>query len=137
MKDTQDEQEPTQPGERQSLPLINEAHVAGRLTNAVTANDYGDGKNRVQFSIAVPRGGRKIEGQPDVDFITITGWGAIAKQCEGLKKGDGVEVQGRLRTWQDETKRYHWGITANMLQVIVRHTPQAGGSAKQQDLAGV
>ena len=136
MKDTQDETEPAHPGERQTLPMINEAHVAGRLTNSVTAKDYGEGKNRVQFSIAVPRG-RKVEGQPDVDFITITGWGAIAKQCEGLQKGDGVEVQGRLRTWQDETKRYHWGITANMLQVIVRHSSNAGGSAKQQELAGV
>ncbi|MDE2144264.1 MAG: hypothetical protein KGJ84_17790, partial [Elusimicrobia bacterium] len=56
-----------QPGERPALPAINEAHVAGRLTNTVTAKDYGEGKKRAQFSIAVPRGGRKKEGQPDVD----------------------------------------------------------------------
>lgn len=136
MKDTQEEQEPEQPGERQTLPMINEAHIAGRLTNAVTAKDYGEGKNRVQFSVAVPRPGPKKEGQPDVDFVTITGWGAIAKQCDGLKKGDGVEVEGRLRTWQDETSRYHWGITANMLKVVVR-PPAARGGPKQEELAGV
>ncbi|MDE2141190.1 MAG: single-stranded DNA-binding protein [Elusimicrobia bacterium] len=136
MKDTQDETDQTPPGGRQTLPMINEAHVAGRLTNSVTAKDYGEGKNRVQFSIAVPRPGSRKEGQPDADFITITGWGAIAKQCEGLKKGDGVEVTGRLRTWEDEAKRYHWGITANMLKVVVRARAARSGP-KQEELAGV
>ncbi len=125
------------PGERPALPAINEAHVVGRLTNTVTAKDYGEGKTRAQFSVAVPRGGRKKEGQPDVDYVTITAWGAIATQCEGLSKGDALDIHGRLRTWKDETDRYHWGITADMLQVLYRQPAKAGGGAKQQELAGV
>ncbi len=136
MKDTQDETDRTPSVGRQTLPMINEAHVAGRLTNAVTAKDYGEGKNRVQFTIAVPRPGSRKEGQPDVDFVTITSWGAIATQCEGLKKGDGVEVTGRLRTWEDETKRYHWGITAQTFRGVVR-APAPRCAAKQEQLAGV
>jgi single-stranded DNA-binding protein len=137
MNDKQEESDRSQPGEKPAFPLINEAHVVGRLTNTVTGKDYGEGKKRAQFSIAVPRGGRKKEGQPDVDFITITAWGALATQCEGLSKGDALDIQGRLRTWKDETDRYHWGITADQLQVLYRQPPKGAKGTQQQELAGV
>ena len=137
MTDTNEEPESHQPGEKPALPMVNDAHVAGRVANTVKAKDYGADKKRVQFSIAVPRGARKKEGQPDADYITITGWGAIATQCEGLSKGDAVDVKGRLRTWKDETDRHHWGITADTLQVLYRQPLKARGGAQQQRLTGV
>ncbi len=124
------EEEHAVPEERQVLPMINEAHVAGRLTNVVKCKAYAQGNKRAQFAIAVPRLARK-EGQPEVDYFTIIAWGAIAEACEKLSKGDGVEVLGRIRTWQDEAKRYHWGITAHTLQVVVRHASKANGEAPQ------
>lgn len=102
------------------FPLINEAHVAGRISNAVAIKDYGEGKKRAQFAIAVPRSSRRSHGGVEVDYFTIIAWGVLAERCAELVKGDGLEIHGRLRTWQDETKRYHWGITAEILQVILR-----------------
>jgi len=134
MEDGRGEPDNRVPGERVTLPLINETHVTGRLTNGVMAKDYGEGENkrrRAQFVIAVPRP-RKVEGQPEAEFITIIAWRDVAKQCEGLGKGDGVEVQGRLRTWDDEAKRRHWGITADTVQLIVRRAPKAAAPRQRQ-----
>lgn len=125
-------------GEEASVfPLINEAHIAGRISNAVAIKDYGEEKKRAQFAIAVPRSSRKTQGGVDVDYFTIVAWGALAERCAELSKGDGLEIHGRLRTWQDETKRYHWGITAEMLQVMPRKTSRSkmNAAAREQELA--
>ncbi len=118
------------------FPLINEAHVAGRLSNAVAIKDYGEGKKRAQFAIAVPRSSRKTQGGVDVDYFTIVAWGALAEQSATLSKGDGLEIHGRLRTWQDETKRYHWGITAEILQVILRPRRQRANQLSAGERTG-
>ena len=118
-----------------ALPEMNEAKLVGRLTNAPRVKNYGEGKDRAQFSLAVPRT-RKADAKPD--HITVVAWGAIAKQCEELTKGDGVRVEGRINTWDDrEKKRFLWGITANAIHVLDRASCAGNAAPKQEELASV
>ena len=64
-------------------------------------------------------------------------WRALAKQCDGLDKGDAVQVQGRIRTWTDKANRFHWEIEADTLQVIDRKPKTSEAAPKQRELAGV
>ena len=119
-----------------ALPEINEARLVGRLTNAPRVTNHGQGKDRAQFSLAVPRPNQKADEEPN--YITVVGWAAIAKQCEDLAKGDGVRVEGRINTWDDrEKKRFLWGITANAIHVLVRASRAGNAAPKQEELAGV
>ena len=123
--------------EHPALPEVNEAKVVGRLTNAPRVKNYGEGKDRAQFFLAVPRP-RKADAKPSKDHITIVAWGALAKQCEGIAKGDGVQVEGRINTWDDrENKRFLWGITANEIHVLDRVSHAGNAAPKQEELAGV
>ena len=107
-----------------SLPEVNEATVVGRIANTPRCKDYGEGKERAQFSLAVPRPRRKDDAKPFYDYISVVAWGAIARQSEKLGKNDGVEVSGRIRTWVDpDNKRPHWEIAAESMQVLDR-TPR-------------
>jgi len=97
---------------------VNEARIVGRLADKAGVKNYGetDDKFRAQFTVAVERPGR---GKPFHDYIVVTAWRALAHQAAVLGKGDVVEVEGRLRTWQGE-KGWGWGIEADMLTVIER-----------------
>lgn len=127
-----------QRGERSALPELNFAHVAGRLTNSPKLRDYGPDKNRAQFILAVPRPSRTTDAKRtgSADFLAVVAWRAAAKQCEGLSKGDAVEVQGRIRTWHDKTDKLHWEIEADTVRVIERHSARTAEN-RQQELAGV
>ena len=119
-----------------ALPEINEARLVGRLTNAPRVTNHGQGKDRAQFSLAVPRPNQKAGEKPN--YITVVGWGAIAKQCEELAKGDGARVEGRINTWDDrEKKRFLWGITANAIHVLDRASRDGNAAPKQEELASV
>ncbi len=118
--------------ERPALPEVNEATLVGRLANTPKLKNYGEGKERAQFILAVPRPKRKEDAKPFLDYIAVVGWGAVAKQCDGLSKDDGLQVSGRIRTWQDqENKRFHWEISAETVQVLDR------AAVRQEELAGV
>ncbi len=105
---------------RQALPEINEVALAGRLMNSPKIKNFGEDKTRAQFVLGVPRPRRGEKALAAMDFITVTAWHAMAKHCANLAKGDGVQIQGRIRTWQDQTRRYHWQIEADMLQALDR-----------------
>lgn len=113
-----------------ALPEVNEATLVGRLANTPRLKSYGEGKERAQLTLAVPRPRRKEDAKPFLDYIAVVGWGAVAKQCDGLGKGDGLQVSGRIKTWQDpENKRFHWEISADAIQVLDRAAP------RQEELA--
>jgi len=115
-----------------ALPEVNEATLVGRLANTPRVKNYGEGKERAQFTLAVPRPRRKEDAKPFLDYISVVAWGAIAKQCDGLAKSDGLQVEGRIKTWQDqENKRFHWEISADAIRVLDRAVP------KQEEMAGV
>ncbi len=118
---------------RQALPEINEVALAGRLMNSPKIKNFGEDKTRAQFVLGVPRPRRGEKTSAALDFITVTAWHAMAERCADLAKGDGVQIQGRIRTWQDQTRRYHWQIEADMLQALDRRA--ARKTAKPQEEA--
>lgn len=128
---------------RPALPEVNEATVVGRLANTPRLKSFGEGKERAQFSVAVPRPKRGEKGKPPHDYVSVVGWGALARQVADLAKDDGVRVQGRIRTWQDtKNKRFHCEIAADAVEVLDRQeTPKEGFSEKaasrQEAAAGV
>ena len=68
-----------------------------------TSDDYTD------------RDGRKVER---TDWHTVACWGQMADQARGIRKGDAVSVEGKLRTrsWDDKgTKRYITEIIASKI----------------------
>jgi hypothetical protein len=122
--------------EHPALPEVNEVTLVGRLSNTPRLKNYGEGKDRAQFTLAVPRPKRKEDAKPFYDYIAVVGWGAVAKQCDGLAKDDGLQIQGRIKSWQDpENKRLHWEIAADGVKVLDRATGDA--TPKQEELAGV
>ena len=63
----------------------------------------------------IDRDGRKIER---TDWHTVACWGKMADQARGIRKGDAVSVEGKLRTrsWDDKgTKRYITEIIASKI----------------------
>jgi len=121
-----------------ALPEVNEATIVGRLANTPRVKNYGEGKDRAQFIVIVPRPKRKADGKPVPDYITVVAWGALAKQCAGIGKGDGVQVEGRIQTWTDpENKRLHWEISADGLEVLDRVARVDADSARGEVTAGV
>ncbi|MDE2292332.1 MAG: single-stranded DNA-binding protein [Elusimicrobia bacterium] len=117
--------------ERRTLPMLNEVRAAGRLVDAAALKDYGEGKVRAQFTIAVPRpnGKKGPDGRTEADFFLVSAWDELARQCATLGKGDPVEVEGRIRTWRDESEGYRWAVTAAAVRLIPRggaKTPAAG-----------
>jgi single-stranded DNA-binding protein len=114
-----------------ALPAVNEVTVVGRLANTPRLNTFGDDKTRAQFIVAVPRPARGGQAKRGHDYLAVAAWRAVAKQCETLGKGDGVRVQGRMRTWQDETRRFHWEIEVDTLEVLAQRAAQ---SPRQEQL---
>ena len=73
--------------------MTNMAMLVGRLTENPTLED---GKETI--TLAVPRAYKNEDGIYETDFIPVRLWGAIAKNvCEYVKKGDLVEVKGRMQ----------------------------------------
>lgn len=51
-----------------------------------------------KFTLALPRI-KKVEGQPDADFIRVSTYGIVAENCEKyIGRGSLVSVNGELRT---------------------------------------
>ena len=126
-------------GSSAALPEINEVALVGRLMNVPKAKDFGEDKNRAQFTIGVPRPSRSEDGKRLLDYVTVVAWRSLAKQCSELSKGDGVHIEGRIRTWQDKTKRSHWQVEADTLKVLDRQSAVEGKAAEpqQRELAEV
>lgn len=132
---------PAQPeteGQLPALPEVNEVVVVGRLVNAPKTRLVTGDKKLARFMLAVPRTFRNGAGQPSKDtaYVPVVAWRAIAEQAESLGKGDGVRVEGRLRTWQSpEGQKYRWEVEASLFEVL--HKRPAASAAAQQEMAGV
>lgn len=120
--------------EPRPLPEVNQVTLVGRLANEPTLKSFGEDKTRAHFMLAVPRPSRGgVQGKRGSDFVPVSAWRALAKQAEGLSKGDGLRLEGRVRTWQDETKRHHWEVEADTLEVVQRGPGKP--QPKQQEFA--
>jgi len=105
---------------------INQVILLGRLTRDPELRTTSGGKNIVNFSIAVDRG-----GQDDAaDFFEVTAWEKLGDLVmQYLGKGRKVLVQGRLRqdSWEDkETGKKRSKIEVTATDVTFLDGPSEG-----------
>ena len=103
-----------------AIPELNEVNVIGRLINDPMLMEVKGGAKRASFMLTVPMSYVNGDGArvPDTSYVPVVGWRAIAKQCEDLRKGDTVQVDGRLKTWKSKDEKYHWEVEARLFQVL-------------------
>lgn len=101
---------------------INNVTLVGRLTKDPDLRYAQSGTPIARFTLAVNRT-RKVEGQPDADFISCI---AFSKTAENLanfqKKGSQIGVVGRIQTGsfegQDGKRVYTTDIVADSIQFL-------------------
>jgi single-strand DNA-binding protein len=120
---------------------INQVILLGRLTRDPELRTTTSGKNIVNFSIAVDRG-----GQDDAaDFFEVTAWEKLGDLVmQYLSKGRRVLIQGRLRqdSWDDKEtgkKRSRVEVTATDVTFLdgpsdgSRQASEPKGSSKKSE----
>lgn len=81
---------------------MNKVILIGNLTRDPELRTTQSGTTLCSFGLAVNRR-RKSEGQPEVDFFTVTVWQQLGEVCaKYLRKGRKCCVVGRLQTRQYE-----------------------------------
>lgn len=105
---------------------MNKVILIGNLTRDPETRTTPQGTSLCTFGLAVNRR-RKTEGQPDVDFFTVTAWRQLGDLCARyLAKGRKVCVVGQIqiRTYdaQDGSKRTAVDIIADDVEFL----PSAG-----------
>jgi len=111
---------PPRRGAGPAIPELNEVSVIGKLINAPMMKEVKGGAKRASFMLSVPMSYGNGEGKriPDTAYVPVVGWRAIAQQCEDLRKGDTVQVDGRIKTWKSQDQKYHWEVEARLFQVL-------------------
>ena len=78
--------------------MINKSVLVGRLTKDVELKKTPTNNSVVQFTLACGRN-KKVEGQPEADFIQCVAWNGTADAMNRyLHKGSLIGVEGRLQT---------------------------------------
>ena len=110
---------------------INQVILLGRLTRDPELRTTSTGKNIVNFSLAVDRGGQ----DDTADFFEITAWEKLGDLVmQYLAKGRKVLVQGRLRqdSWDDkETGKKRSKIEVTATDVTFLDGPSEGASSNR------
>lgn len=95
---------------------MNSVNLVGRLCKDPELRKTQNGTSVSQFSIAVPRDGKKEEGKPEADFINCVAWRSSANYlCLYGHKGQQLELSGRLQTRSYKDKD---GKTVYITEVI-------------------
>ena len=107
---------------------MNKVILIGNLTRDPELRTTAGGIPVCSFGLAVNRR-RKVEGQPDVDFFTITVWRQLGENCARyLRKGRKVCVIGtvQIRSYdaQDGSKRTVVDINASDVEFLPNASPQ-------------
>ena len=102
---------------------MNKVILIGRLTKDPQTRYTQSGTAVGSFTLAVDRRGKKVEGQPNADFIPCVVWGKTAEVvANNLVKGRRIGVEGRMqvRTYnaQDGSKRYVTEVVANEVEFL-------------------
>lgn len=116
---------------------INNVTLVGRLTKDPELRYAPSGTPIARFTLAVNRT-RKVEGQPDADFISCI---AFSKTAENLanfqKKGSQIGVIGRIQTGsyegQDGKRVYTTDIVADNIQFLEPRSDGGQGHPQQNN----
>lgn len=113
---------------------MNKVILIGNLTRDPELRTTQSGTTLCSFGLAVNRR-RKVEGQQEVDFFTITAWRQLGELCARyLSKGRKVCVVGQIqiRSYdaQDGTKRTAVDIVADDIEFL-SSAQQDGGYASR------
>lgn len=85
--------------------MINRIVLTGRLTKDPEPRTTKTGKTYVSFALAVDRS-RKVEGQPEADFIQCVAWNRQAEaMAQYLHRGSLIGIDGRLQTRSYDNKQ--------------------------------
>ena len=110
---------------------MNKVILSGRLTKDPEISSSASGTKFARFSIAVPRKYKKT-GEPDADFFNCSTFGKTAEFVEKyFKKGNKIEVSGRLENNSYTTKE---GKKVNEDRVMVEEADfgESKGSSQTQ-----
>lgn len=85
--------------------MLNQIVVVGRLVSDPEINETENGRKVTNITLAVPRSYKNSEGIYDTDSIPCIIWNEMAEMAaEFCKKGDIIEVRGRLETREENDK---------------------------------
>jgi len=105
---------------------MNSVNISGNITKDPELKETQSGKGYVTFSVACRRNYKNEEGGYDADFINCVAWGPKAEFiCKYFKKGNRIEVGGRLSTRSYDDKE---GNKKYVTEVIVDNAEFGGGS---------
>ena len=79
----------------------------------------------------IDRDGRKIER---TDWHTVACWGKMADQARGIRKGDVVQVEGKIRTRSYEAKEGKRYITEIIAAKITRDSAEREPQIERDDV---
>lgn len=107
--------------------MSNRVVLSGRLCYEPELKTTNNGKEVVNFRIAVPR----IYDKDNTDFFDIVAWEKTAVfLCQYFRKGDGVEVDGQLRTRQYQAKD---GTNRTVVEIYADNVSFPPGKGKQSN----
>lgn len=87
---------------------MNKLIITGNLTHDPDLRTTQSGISVCSFTVAVNRR-RKVEGQPEADFVRVTAWREMGESCaKYLSKGRKVCCEGpvSISTYEREGKTY-------------------------------
>lgn len=77
---------------------MNRVDLIGRITKGLDLKQSQSGSAWATFTLAVNRS-RKVQGQPDADFIRCKAFGKTAENlCRYMGKGSQIAVSGSIQT---------------------------------------
>lgn len=85
------------------MSFLNRVVLIGRLCQDIDLRQTSSGKSVGNFTLAVDRSFKKLDGTRDTDFIRIVVWDKVADVCnEYIGKGSLVALEGRIQVRQYE-----------------------------------
>jgi single-strand DNA-binding protein len=124
-----------------SLSGVAQATILGRMTADPELKETNNGKQVVNFSLAV---NRRFSKEDTADFFDVTAWGRNAENVAAYKsKGDLIFVQGDLQNdkWEkDGQTRVKTKLVAQTIQFVSNkgeNAPSTNGQETANELAEV
>lgn len=78
---------------------MNRVIMIGRNTKEIELRQTSSGTSAIEFSLAVKRAFKNVNGEYDSDFFNCVAFGKSAETISRyVKKGDMIGVEGRLQT---------------------------------------